>query len=69
MELTDKSVPDTIDPNDEHLVWDFKITRDDVNIHYSSIVGQYNEVPTLQDVLLELSNYFTSVLLGMSKYA
>lgn len=68
LELGEEKIPDTIDPNNEHWTWNYTVKRDSEHIYSATIVGQYNDMPTMQDILLDLSTYFTSVLLGMAKY-
>jgi hypothetical protein len=50
------------------FVWSYEIKREKVIIHTNEIVGQYNEPPSLQDVLEDFTCYISGVAIGFSRY-
>ena len=57
------------DASKEDFVWTYKIFRDKEYIHSNDIVGQYDEQPSLQDILYDFNSYISGVCIGASKYA
>lgn len=53
---------------EKHFYWNYKLSRDGGEMHFDSLLGQYDMPPRLDQVMLNFSCYISAVVIGASKY-
>lgn len=61
--------PGVAEPDDTDFIWSYMLGMESAPIYYGTIVGQYDIVPTIDDVLLDFQNYINGVVIGFAMFS